>query len=148
MLLTRGNCYSPPELCGDAAVDPITAWDANTQIEALPITDPRSQIGACSGGSLSSFSLGYRTSSAFFRDLVQRLVHEKNMPFMDALREVQIGAMEGWYGIGFGGASYGQGLVPRMRARFGQSWSPVQAMLGPWRIVRRPDPQPPLPGSE
>lgn len=114
------------------------AWDANTQVEAFPANDPRRQIGIFANGNVSLFTFGYRGSASFLRDLVQRLVHERSVPFADALREVQVGAIEGWYGIGFGGASYGQGLVPRMRARFGPSWDPVQAMLE-WTMAEAAD---------
>ncbi len=105
------------------------SWTANTQFESFAPSDPRRLISVFTGGIVTSFTAGYFSSAAFLRDLMQRLVVEHNVPFTVAIQEVQIGAMEGWYGIGVGGVSYGQGLVPRMRARLGPSWDPVQAML-------------------
>jgi hypothetical protein len=114
------------------------AWNANTQVEAFPTSDPRRQISLFANGNVSLFTFGYRSSAAFLRDLVQRLVTDRGVPFTEALREVQIGAMEGWYGIGFQGVQLGQGLVPRMRARFGPAWDPVTAMLE-WTMSQAAD---------
>ncbi len=105
------------------------AWDANTSFESFAANDPRRTIAPYNNGSLQYFTLGYRTSAAFMRYLIQRLVKDKGVSFTDALYDVQIGAMEGWYGIGFGGVIQGPGLVSRMKARFGSTWDPVQAML-------------------
>jgi hypothetical protein len=105
------------------------AWDANTSFESLPVGDPRRTIAPYANGSLQYFTLGYRASAAFMRYLIQRLVKEKGVSFTDALYDVHIGAMEGWYGIGFSGVIQGPGLVSRMRARFGSGWDPVQSML-------------------
>jgi len=113
-------------------------WNANTQFESFASNDPRRQTSIFTNGNVGLFTLGYRSSAAFLRYLAQRLVTERGMTFTDALREVQIGAIEGWYGIGFGGASYGQGLVPRMRTRFGPSWNPVDAMLE-WTMAQAAD---------
>lgn len=114
------------------------AWNANTQFESFPGSDPRRQTSIFANGNVGPFTLGYRGSAAFFRYLAQRLVTERGMTWTDALREVQIGSIEGWYGIGFGGASYGQGLVPRMRARFGPSWHPADALLE-WTMAQAAD---------
>ena len=114
------------------------AWNANTQFESFAGSDPRRQTAIFTNGNVGPFTLGYRGSAAFFRYLAQRLVTERGMTWTDALREVQIGSIEGWYGIGFGGASYGQGLVPRMRTRFGPSWHPADALLE-WTMAQAAD---------
>lgn len=113
-------------------------WDANTQFEVLAQNDPRRAIGNYANGALSSFTLGYRTSASFLRHLMQRLVKERGVSLNVARHEVQIGGLEGWYGIGFNGANYGTGLVPRMRSHFGNGWDPVQAMLE-WTMAQAAD---------
>ena len=67
--------------------------------------------------------------ASFMRDLVQRLVLDGGLSFDDAVREVEVGAMEGWWGINAEDQRLGSGLTTRMRAWLGESWNPTDALL-------------------
>jgi hypothetical protein len=69
---------------------------------------------------------------------VQRLVTDGGIAFDDALREVIVGALEGWWGINEEGQARGPGLTGRMRQHLGAEWHPVEALLD-WTMSQAAD---------
>ncbi len=68
---------------------------------------------------------GYDDAMGFLRDLVLRRM-QAGEPIPWAVREVSLGAIEGWYG--YGASSQRAGLTARMQQRLGPSWSPADAV--------------------
>jgi hypothetical protein len=78
---------------------------------------------------------GYDNTMGFLRDLIlRRMVAGETHDA--ALREVSRGVIEGWYG--HDGVADRLGLVSRMRARLGASWSPANALLD-WALSHAGD---------
>lgn len=87
------------------------------------------------------FAAGYFGSEWLMRDLLQRLI-DRGYDYDTALGLVARGAYEPWYGwmrygyfddvemeVAFGKKQPVPGLVPAMRALFGQEWDPIEALL-------------------
>jgi hypothetical protein len=81
---------------------------------------------------------GYLPGASFLRDLQQRLVDESGIAFDDAIVEVTVGALEGWWGINEEGQAHGPGLTARMRQHLGVSWHPADALLD-WTMSQAAD---------
>ncbi len=78
-------------------------------------------------GTNGRVSRGYYDASSLLRDLQWRLVRS-GLGSAAARVEVSLGAVEGWYGEECGGSGC-PGLVARMRARLGPSWTPESGVL-------------------
>jgi hypothetical protein len=87
---------------------------------------------------MHDFTGGYATTASFMRYLLQRLVTDGNVPFDEAMAEIMVGSIEGWWGINEEGLARGPGLAPRMRDVLGAHWHPVEALLD-WTMSEAAD---------
>ena len=93
-----------------------------------PSADPFVELYARRAQSTQgAFSSGYDGTMPFLRDLVIRRMRAGDAQGT-ALREVTLGALEGWSGIDFY-SSTRPGMITRMRARLGSGWTPTEALL-------------------
>ena len=72
-------------------------------------------------------TLGYSSAASFLHDLMVRRVRSGESE-ESALREVNLGALDGWYGHGYNNSKR-TGLVARMQNRLGSDWNPVEGVL-------------------
>jgi hypothetical protein len=77
------------------------------------------------GGALHG---GYDHASSFFRYLLMDRVAGAGSPYEEAMRDLLVGSLEGFYGAERNGLP-GPGLAPRMQAALGPGWSLDDAML-------------------
>ena len=110
-------------------------WRAPAPSLAVSLFQLRAQPA---GGVLTD---GFDNTMGFMRDLILRRMlagdtHE------EAMRQVSRGVTEGWHG--HDGVAIRQGLVSRMRARLGGSWSASNALLD-WALSHAGDDRTPNP---
>jgi hypothetical protein len=108
----------------------------NENYDGIAVGDARFPLSTYAY-SVVNLTAGYGDAASMLRDFVQRLV-VSGMSFDAALREVLVGAMEGWYGINEEGIAAGPGLTARMRQRLGAQWEPVDALLD-WTMSQAAD---------
>jgi hypothetical protein len=102
-------------------------FSGNTVFSASTLQDPTFAL-LTYGFKVRNFTSGYSDAASMLRDFVQRLVGG-GMPLDDALSQVLLGAMEGWYGINEDNQEHGAGLTSRMQRVLGSSWNPTDALL-------------------
>lgn len=88
---------------------------------------------AAPGGSLTD---GYGPAASFILDLAARRA-KRGEGYEAALSAVLRGSIEGWYGHGWD-TRVRDGLVARMRARFGDGWDPAEGLLT-WMLSQAVD---------
>ena len=103
-------------------------FTSNYTLGSYAAEDPR-LILQLYAAPVANLTDGYISGASFLRDLAQRLVVEGGLSADDAVREVLVGSMEGWWGINEEGLNAGPGLTARMRQRLGAAWNPANALL-------------------
>jgi len=96
-------------------------WSAHLGDPALA---PYAGLAAGARGDLTA---GYASGASFLLDLAGRMV-ARGSGEAEALAEVSAGVLEGWNGFARTGPR-ARGLTERMRARLGEGWEPVDALL-------------------
>jgi hypothetical protein len=103
-------------------------FTSNHTLGSYAAEDPR-LILQLYAAPVANLTDGYISGASFLRDLAQRLVVEGGLSVDDAVREVLVGSMEGWWGINEEGLNAGPGLTARMRQRLDAAWNPADALL-------------------
>ena len=79
-------------------------------------------------GSTGWIGAGYAAAAGMLRDFVARLI-ARGLTYDEAARDVFQGSLNGWYGCQTSFICSPVGLVHRMRARLGESWTAEDALL-------------------
>lgn len=106
-------------------------------LENTNLTGPASSAISLYFFRVDNFTEGYMDAASLLRDFTQRLV-SAGLSFEDAMQEVLVGALEGWWGINEEGKALGPGLVARMRQHLGPGWDPVEALIV-WTLSQTAD---------
>jgi hypothetical protein len=122
-----------------AAGVPLTANFDGFAAGLSPVARRLAQWTQPGGGRLND---GYADAAGFLRRLAALRVEAGDAEDV-AVAEVLRGASDGWYGYDYANARR-PGLVERMRARLGASWTPDDALLD-WALAHAADDRTPSP---